>query len=571
MRKISWAGLSLFLFVGACNPTPPPTVSYDLEVRSKGSLLFGTSVPNTTFPSIAWGPIALGPTPAIPLSASNDLRVRLHVAGPNVSDLNPAQVAIYARNPEEFRSTLDAIVNDPGAWANQTDRCALPDVVYLTATHEPFAPPDTVDAISTSSLVTSSFWSRCFPSPTGPGAVPLGQGSIKTLTTYRVGACRVRVPLGDIVEPVLDGLDDGLVGTIHERGLGCVDLDRYAEAVTYTSHQSVNRVFDPLPTGGFSVLYGADAHIFAPFPDIHLDFNARFQFRLQAGRLSVVPTTNALTVTGYNAPSLQTTLSDAINTAIPTALFNRVDQKLGVSPGVPSSVAPLCSSDTDCGATQICSSPDQGAAKRCLLPAFGLCDLETGPDGLPTTDVSLGGGNCTAGIITAGTLLNTGAASIGLSAPDLAVLNATAFATHVAGNQQIYDHWRCRRPSNGQEDPAEKNRCTYVLDVRRINVHPDTVDLVFFDDRGELDNSNVAAYVALAGANLQGELCQDPPDFDTPRSFLRDSRPRRRVVVANYRDALSCAANNGGTIWGIIWPPIRGFLFPLAGLFPGLF
>ena len=565
-------GYLLFLFVGACSPTPPPTptVSYDLEVRSKGSLLFGTSVPNSGFPSIAWGPIALGPTPALPLFAANDLRVRLHVAGPNVSDLNPAQVAIYARDPQEFRSTLDTIVNDPAAWANETDRCALPDVVYLTATHDPFAPPNTVDAISTSSLVTSNFWSRCFPTPKGPGAVPLGQGSIKTLTTYRVGACRVRVPLSDIVEPVLDGIDGVLSGTIQDQGMGCADLTRYAEAVTYTADQSVNRIPDPLPSGGFSVLYGADVHIFVPKPDVHLDFNARFEFLLQGGRLTVAPSTNSLNVTGDNAAALQATLADGINNGIPTALYNRVDEKLGVSPGVPNSSAQGCASDADCGGTLICSSATKDGPKQCLLPAFGLCDPETGPDGLPTNAVTVEGGNCTLAFSRASTLLTQGAGVLGLSA-NVGAMQGTAFARHVVGNQTVYDHWQCRRPTNGRADPTERNRCTYVLDVKRINVHPDTVDLVFFDDRNEFTNSNVAAYVALAAGNLQGELCQDPPDFDSPRSFVRSSRPQQRLITANYRDVVSCLANNGGTVGGIIWPPIRGFLFPLAGLLPGLF
>ena len=84
-----------------------------------------------------------------------------------------------------------------------------------------------------------------------------------------------------------------------------------------------------------------------------------------------------------------------------------------------------------------------------------------------------------------------------------------------------------------------EGECEYVVRAKRLNVYPDAVELVWFDDK-ELDNSTYALWVAAqdpGGSGSTASLCtwQEAtafatfPDGHYKRAFVTD--PSNPVTV----------------------------------------
>ncbi len=551
--------------LAGCPPQPPPgpsssAVTYDIEIRSHGNLVFG-DVLSSTNTSWEWGPGSIQPVPTFELLGSNDLSARLRLAGSSISSQNLAQLALFARDPREVTDTLDTTF-DPTVWEATTNPCALPGVRFVTAESIPNAAYQ--EGSTTAPIVTGDFWTDP-PCATGPGAVPDGHGSIKSMRTYREGLCRASVPLGPIVQQIVGSLKQELAGAVLKAPYCSDAFVQYMDTTTYLSHQSTasDRLPDAVPSGGFSLLFGSQFHHYLPIPDTFTQVSYRYELRLSDGRLTAAPFKNELAAQGYSASDAITALQGGLENDIPAAINQASDFSQVIAPALENNQT-TCTQDEECGPSEGClPSPTLPGKRTCQHYTLGTCEPETDPStGKPVSSITADLLLCKGARDLFRTAIDRGADQLGLSSADKGALEATA--DHFT--LQKYDNWRCRQPTNGRDDPTEHYRCEYVVRAKRLNVYPEKVDLVFFDEK-ELQNEAYAAYVALASLGATSQMCTSGPDTTAYRAFYGSDNPHdEQLVVAKYRDAITCVGNNPGYFWDKLTPWQYYFFGVLAGL-----
>ncbi len=517
------------LLLVACDPPPPPSnvpppADHHLEVWAAGKQQWSDDLANVTFPSWAFGVDTLGQVPSLGLAPDNQVTLKYTIEGAEVQ-FNAGQLLALARDPIELRDTIQAVpAGDLGAFEKVVDGCELPDGVLLDTQFDVFAKPPQARAQST--VATSSFYPRCHSPqrPTGPASVPNGQSSIATLETFRAGLCAQSVPLDDVLSRVLAGLDAEIATGLDSSG--CVDATGGGAALAYVTHQSV-RVPDTFPTGAFTLAYSFHGQIGAPLPDIDTGLTASFRWWLDHGRPGVTGTVNALSASGYKSTETTTELQAAVTQTIPAVLGAEFDSRLATPFPLDTPGASVCATDADCSGQVCLPSKFRSGQKTCQALPVGLCELDpAGPQSVSAT------------VEQCGSLAKFLEPNVRAGGATMNLSQAQVDAAWVTASEQTedgrYKHLRCRRP-----DPQSKARCEYVVDVKRLNVKPGQLDLVFFDDAAETSQSAFALNLALVRLGSPDALCQASASGE--RHALQRSSFK---VVARSHNVLECLGNN---------------------------
>ena len=188
----------------ACGPAEPPPLQ-DLQFwderdpRTPGDDFFVTGKVVSAGRSYAFGAGELATLPDGPLDAI----YMLYTPSTPRTD-----VQLFARDPQEHFDTLHSLV--PCTFPEE-DECAcsgplhelqwqfettLPQLPFGVVTSVPSSAPVDLD------LMPSQFWGSATPS--GPGAAPNGDGSVKAARLYDHGACSLNVSLVELLDDVND-------------------------------------------------------------------------------------------------------------------------------------------------------------------------------------------------------------------------------------------------------------------------------------------------------------------------------------------------------------------------------
>src|SRR5581483_5962372 len=120
--------------------------------------------------------------------------------------------------------------NGTSVWQVNTNDCQMPKVNFVFPT---FGGPWT----------TSEFFPKCFTGVVGPGADPNGFSSIKSIRTYRRGACRTTVKIQDVVDQIVSALRDGVTNDpAITKEPACTDVNLTSfDSVSYLTHHSIDQ------------------------------------------------------------------------------------------------------------------------------------------------------------------------------------------------------------------------------------------------------------------------------------------------------------------------------------------
>jgi hypothetical protein len=401
------------------------------------------------------------------------------------------ELHIFARDPqEESFALLKTDVNaDDSIWRRQT---SLP----IPANTPPwFLPSDAVMPYppapffaGTTPLVlrpvqNSDFWGVNDAAVRGgPGGEPLVDGtvpagSIKAIRLLRSGLCSREVPIQDILNQVGNGFRSSVLSTsgVCKPGSWDGSID-YIDATSILEHQPPQGTGggDLNPTdvhGGFFLTSKVRLHDAGGAQPLNLDdcfvsFVATYPFGLKDGRLALDPAAVA-TIDFDHSKTLCTGFFFGSSQGFVDKLQN------GLTSTVPAAFAAVTEQ------LQSFSGPASDSAWACTPSSTGQL-----------------GSECKAARNEFDEAIFLGAMTLGIPNPGPG--GPTARLRKAAGLDQ---NWRCV----AHPTPADvcrgvvagsAGRCEYVLRAKRINVNPDTVDLVWFDDDDDFDNPAYAAFVA---------------------------------------------------------------------------
>lgn len=556
------------LLLTACPPTPPPSATYQIEIRSKGNLLFGTSRNSPPF-NATFGPVSLLTVPTTSLKPTNDVRAFLAQAT-DLDANNLSQLAVYARNPTEMRTAFDSIF-DPNVWRDEANCAKLPAVLMATATPT-FGPWEGTVAATTSEY----FPKGCTP-PGGPAADPDGLSSVKAIQLSREGACRAfvnygrfKTPAGCFSDGIFSEIQDGLSQTYSASIAGGKCADGFVDALDLVSFMDLNLPSADAPgtdpQSGFFLNMNLHAHLYIPKHDPYVRAQVRYNIQQAGGRFTLSPTVNELTTSGYQNAQNAASLSTALNTTLPDRVFQESDNAQAIAPAdepADKSQLRFCTTDAECGPSEGClNSRTSGAGgcgskKTCQRYQFLSCSPETDPlTGQPTERITKDGPHdCSFAIGLMEQAIHDGAQALGFTPADQQHLVSVA-----SSGGAHFDNWRCKQPTRGAADSTEHFRCEYVLNAKRLDRHPDGFDLVWFDwfDERELDNEAFAAFVGLRGfeiirnapaSSLTSKLCSHRPDEDAIRGYSNATMGPTKTVTAAFTDAPSCILNQFIVPW----------------------
>jgi hypothetical protein len=334
----------------------------------------------------------------------------------------------------------------------------------------------------------------------GLGAAPAGDGSVKAVRIYPIGMCSTEVKLQTFIDQVAGGFADNFIQSVCDVD-GLIPALQYVYDSVYLAHESepVQSVND-----GFflaSHLRIHDNGIAPPFSldDCNISFNYSYQLRLADGLLGVDANRNRFSnddeplCTGFlGHKGFADILADALALDLPAKISRRV---LDAQPGQSVPIKGLDGQPIACDIAANLDNPCSVAASI----------FETG--------------------------IRLGAENLGLSNDALNQLLAASGVSD-PNTGKPYRNYRCSTPQ-GQS----AGQCTYVLRAARMNVLPDAIELVWFDEGNEYQNPAFAAFVAsfagLPGTQNQWQkLCSRKPSSVLgsfgdnsenyyPRSFAR--------------------------------------------------
>jgi hypothetical protein len=128
------------------------------------------------------------------------------------------------------------------------------------------------------------------------------------------------------------------------------------------------------------------------------------------------------------------------------------------------------------------------------------------------------------GRLAAEDLLSLGVQNLGISLQDMATIYNTMEERDAHGR---YVHFRCSsKPPSGSS--CQTPVCQYVIPAKRVNPHPDTVELVFFDSATEYTNPAFPAFAMIEGATTAGFLAMcdtTPSPLATPHPYATSGLP----------------------------------------------
>jgi hypothetical protein len=252
-------------------------------------------------------------------------------------------------------------------------------------------------------------------------------------------------------------------------------------ATMFLNTQNIRAYLDHTPgdptsgSGGFFVTLTDVLDLHNSLPNDSIWFVKQYEFGLSSasdpngpGILTIGPVWHWDEVIGFNADSVASDFTDALNNTFPTqfeqfTLAQQTADGRTFLPGSTSACNPAAAQQPDC----------QSAENI----------LEAG--------IALGANNLPAGT---------------LSSSDVTALKAAAGAKDASG---ALVNWTCVPDSS-----TAGGHCAYRVRAKRINVYPDEVELVWFDG-AEPNNSTYALWVAghatTSASTAINQLCSAPP------------------------------------------------------------
>jgi hypothetical protein len=364
----------------------------------------------------------------------------------NVKAANPSEVYLFDRDPEEVRQALELEAYQYFKWRDTVvSPSVLPRVVVV-----PFPPNASFDLQQSVNvdLLEAQFWDGA--NITGTAAQPSGHGSVKALRVLQRGLCATEVPaVATFLQPVEKEVWEQVRDKLRAAPkISCHDINIYRyydRTILYMGHASGV----PLDvTGGFMLQFSVGLR--GPITDISLYADFEYELGLDDGILAVTHAKEN-NVLGVGNAGLEQAARDALTNLLPTIFRQRtLDQQTLVIPGQTSACTPLDAT----GAT------DTASCGNVVSQVMG--------------GVALGG------------------PSVGLSMSDVTALQKTLGEK----TNGVFRNWRCVPPPSGGAAG-----CGLVLRARRINVLPDAIEMVWFDDN-DLKSTAFALWVALHAPNV---------------------------------------------------------------------
>jgi hypothetical protein len=412
------------------------------------------------------------------------------LGGPDITLYRQFQAHLFMRDPHEVFENLAGLADDHArfhrlTWRHETSSPSstpavlwpwrLPDAVVMPHPYGPqfLSVPNVLRPID-----QTYFWRNNNRSTwAGPANEPEGSGSIKALRILPSGLCSATQPLDEVVNSVGRQVSMGFLRGTCKPDESDGEL-YYLDAISYLAKQRPDRQLpgDDDAGGGF-ILQGRvrvhDSGIAAPLSldDCSVGFNYDYRFHLADGRLAVAPARNQLE---YD-----------VSLGLCSGVFGvkGVAERLAeaLEREVPGGVAALA------GSKQVYSRPVPEWDCRVNTPIEEACRTAIDQFGLAVT---------------------SGADVLGIP---------TVRALQLAAAAKRPENWQCPLVDKCRD---RNGHCQFVVRAKRLNVTPQEVELVWFDDVDEYDNPALALFAAsfvrnpddgAVDYNLYRTLCSRAP------------------------------------------------------------
>jgi hypothetical protein len=243
-------------------------------------------------------------------------------------------------------------------WKQQVGKSYLPRVLTIPYPAQATTPRITLPNVptplggylwNTGDLSESDFWPATGAAPGGPAVEPTGASSIKTISVVQHGYCSQYLPLSTgIYQNLADQLWAQYLSQIQAADIcSCIDIGRDFIHLSPFSEAPENTSTDQ--TGGFFLNAAFRNHFvgsgYLGFTDDSARANAAYQWRLSNeggvvsdmaaypprhldGRPLPAPLYSQYSADGHDGEVLDETLSSAIASQIPEAIYQSADQGL---------------------------------------------------------------------------------------------------------------------------------------------------------------------------------------------------------------------------------------------------
>ena len=477
-------------------PTPPPRKT--LEILQYGQLSFGVNLPAPYNAGLGVDELVYVPQLGLTNAAHEaPMTVFFNPAPGSAFFASQAEALFFARDPEEVFRTLSSLDNDDAAWQLNTTGCAGAGCPLLPAIPAALAlasPTQGGVLPATAIAAQGSFWGA---SPQGPGADPRGLSSIKAARVYQHGVCSIESPIVDILKRINGGILDSVFDPA-----GDLCSSHFNGNVKYTNLTSYLSHAEGAPSdlrGGF--LFASDVSIFDTtgfLSPCNINFNIAYQFGLFDGRFWVTGLdTNFFNENGQPFPGNNPEGNGAVCEAFGLG---------GVRSGIGKAVLGTIPETIDGTADFLQMFPPDPNDTM-----FDGCESDPNKDPNPCAKFATDAGTSASFQLK----IRAGAALGGLLGPEADAVIATMQRTDGAGRLV---NWRCvNRPVRVQSSQSnticleDRNRCEYILRAKRLNVLPDVVELVWFDDAKEFDAPAIPIYYLSLAAGPTSPLCSRRP------------------------------------------------------------
>jgi hypothetical protein len=488
------------------HPPGTPTWAYTaLLGRHQGSaLLAGPALPSTLLfadyvpggQTYLWPRSALGGLPWFSLAGteievlSTSPRVELEVHAVDPLELDLALRSIPLEDGT-FQATFDALTGSAGALPRSASQAVPEGSLYVGSLAEPFAPfaPSPSQAIA-SPTVASLFGTMLgVEPPQGLAVAPWGGAAVQALRLVDHGACAFRVPLdgtgADGQPPLPEEVVTGLAGALQVPALPMLMGFGYV-TVPFALDLRFARAWTRLSVGGGGFGVAAEIHVdpqaplWSCFPSIFgllcFPFDpAPLRVRLWRtydltldgqGELMLAPVDGVLHTDFLDATDLSYK-HFSLDVVAEWALIDQVDQRAAAQ--VPR------------GMHHVPIEALRGGAPDCLPE-----------NNVPrTVEWFVNDIRWLRDQVRAGTL-----AGPGVPPSDDAFWQAVETTASAPGN------WSCRVPDPlfGIVDGADVPYASFRVPARRLNVYPDAIEVVWFDEH---DPANPAYVLYLWAQSLE--------------------------------------------------------------------
>jgi hypothetical protein len=307
----------------------------------------------------------------------------------------------------------------------------------------------------------------------GKAAQPGGDGSVQALRMYDHGNCSVEQPLGSILNPINDGFWSNFSKAAYDNILGLETMRYYSNLTPTLEHAYVTE-----PRDGFFL----DLHYQVPALSSDIFASVQYHFVTQDGhvRLRTAPGTKQVTVTN-DILNLEADVSDGLETVV-SSFAEAIDAQQTQM------VLPEFMSRCEPAMVDPCADVAEVLAEAV---AQGAIAMNTSHPGSFTPEEILEMRN----------------------------------AVRRRNDHGVLTQWSCHAPEPVLEDTAASPVCKFFVPAKRLNVYPDSLELVWFDDK-ETSNPAYALYVAthspLAGSGATDKLCAFKPKHHVdfyPRAY----------------------------------------------------